>query len=128
MRTRGTLNPKVVRSRHSRYTKTDKKIIIDLQDAHNDWTYGQLRTGWRERTASTLRMSNYMIRSFLSLGDFTSENMSEVTVGRNTPVNIEVRKRHSWKALQCDRDRVSFIDEVRAGRERCGRAGSARLR
>ena len=73
MRTRGTLNPKVVRSRHSRYTKTDKKIIIDLQNAHNGWTYGQLRTGWRERTASTLRMSNYMIRSFLSLGDFTSK-------------------------------------------------------
>ena len=73
MRTRGTLDPKVVRSRHSRYTESDKKIIIDLQDAHNDWTYRQLRTAWKERTASTLRMSNYMTRSFLSLGHFTSK-------------------------------------------------------
>ena len=40
------LVPQKKRTAHKRYTEEDRRVVVQAQTDHNDWTYDQLRSAW----------------------------------------------------------------------------------
>lgn len=106
-----------VQSKHSahhqsKYTATDERTLIQLQQQHNDWTYSQLRSEWQRMTNSSKHLSNGTIKAMLDRNHITSKNLIPIPVARNTQAAIDERKGYCEQAITWDRDMLIFIDET----------------
>ena len=107
------LVPQKKRTAHKRYTEEDRRVVVQAQTDHNDWTYDQLRSAWAAANPeSRYRPSNDTIHGWLKDADFTSKRLVPVPKARNEPANIADRHRYSLEAMTWDRDTLIFIDET----------------
>ena len=88
------------------------QYITELQDAHNDWTYGQLRAEWKKKYHRDI--SNWKINNILQSASppFSEKVLREESMARNTLEAIEFRAQYCLRAIRWDRDDLVFIDET----------------
>ncbi len=113
-----------------KYIEQDRKILAEIQDQHNEITYSELREKWKDATGNyEKKLSNGLIRKILTEEKITTKNLYHEPRERNTPQNIEERKKYCLWGANVNQNDIVFLDETgfnlhthkRRGRSKIGK-------
>jgi len=99
--------------RRAQYSLDEKKILVQLQKEHADWTYKQLREEWHKITHAThKRLSNGTIHNIFDEFGVTTKMLGIEPKSRNTPYNIQQRFDYAVEHMAVEADQCIYIDEL----------------
>ena len=106
--------------RRPKYSSTQKHEMVNISNAHNEWTLDQVAAEWRlwwgrmynRDAADAPTPSHYTISLALKTANITTKSLEWVPETRNDDAHIDWRERYCTEAMNWDRETLIFVDET----------------